>query len=128
MRIGFLHSRDCSLEVGITARLAALSLAHAFNPRTHSFRSWFVDTVRGWQAHAFDCDCFAHAVRINSGVEQREDSAERMAHQINRKIADYVGKRGEVEQVFRYAVERAGSPLAIAMTAEIHGVDVKMFA
>src|SRR5258708_34405521 len=51
-----------------------------------------------------------------------------MAHQITRKIADDVGEGGEVEQVFRDAVERAGSPLAIAMAAKIHGVDVKMFA
>src|SRR5258706_10682224 len=51
-----------------------------------------------------------------------------MAHQINWKIADDVGEGGEVEQMFRDAVERAWSPLAIAMAPEIHGVDVKMFA
>src|SRR5258708_10721753 len=98
MRIGFLHSRDRSLEVGITARLAALGLAHALNPRPHSFRRWFVDAMRGGQAHALHCHCFAHSIRINSRVEHREDSTERMAHPIKPKIAHDTATSREGEQ------------------------------
>ena len=32
MRIGFLHTNDCSLDVGIAVRLAALGLADALDP------------------------------------------------------------------------------------------------
>ena len=75
----------------------------------------------------FDGYSFANAIRINTRVQQRKDAAERMADQIDRKIGDDIRQRGNVEHVFCDAIQRARRPGAVAMPAQIHGIDVEMF-
>ena len=51
-----------------------------------------------------------------------------MADQVNREVVDDVDQRRQIQHVFGDAIERARRPGAVAVAAQIHGVDVKMLA
>jgi hypothetical protein len=107
---------------------AAFRLTNRLDPVPHSLRSWSkYSMVVGW-TEAFDRDGLLHSIRVDSGIEQRDDPAQRMAHEINRRCIDDVRERRKVKHMFGYAVERSRSPLTVTMPAEIYSVDVKFFA
>ena len=49
-----------------------------------------MNAMRRGQSQAFDRDGLAHAIRIESRVEQRQDAPERMADQVNRAAAENI--------------------------------------
>ena len=83
VRIRFFHTGDRGFQIRIGVRLAMFDLADSFDPGAHAFRGGTVNVVGGGQSQAFDRDGFDHAVRIESRIEQRQDSAERMSDQVD---------------------------------------------
>jgi hypothetical protein len=76
------------------------------------------------KAQAFYGDQFLDSLGVDAGVVQGYASAHGVADQADGEIVDYVQQGGQVENVFGYGVGCAWSPAAVAMAAEIQGVDV----
>jgi hypothetical protein len=83
--------------------------------------------VRG-KAETFDGNGFANAFGINAGVVEHDAAAERVAHETNGKIVDDVEQSGKIEDMFGDVIHGAGGPSAIAVSAEVKGVDVIVLA
>ncbi len=86
-----------------------------------------MDAVRWRESEAFDGYGSLHAIGIEAGIKQSDHAAERVPDQVDGKFSDHVGQRGKIQDIFGNAVHRAGRPVAVAVAAQIHGVDVKMF-
>ena len=74
----------------------------------------------------FDRNCLLDSIGIDPRVEERDDPAKRMTHQIDRGGVDYVCECGEIKHVLRDAVECARRPLAVAVTSQVDCVNVIM--
>jgi hypothetical protein len=82
--------------------------------------------MRGRKSEAFDSDDFTDAIRVEAGVEQGEDSTERVTDEMDGGAAQDVDEGRNIQNMFGDAVAGTGSPGAIAVTAKVHGVDVEM--
>lgn len=128
MRVGFLHARDGGGEVGVAVRGATFDAAGFLNPVADALRRGGVDAVVAREAEAFDGDEALDTFRVDAGVGGGDDAAERVADDADGLAADDVDHGADVEHMFGDGVERAGRPRAVAVAAEIEGVDVEIVA
>jgi len=68
-----MRSNPRGFNVRITAGLAAFCLANTLNPFAHAFGRGFMRAVRGRKAQAFNGHGLTHAIRINAGIQQRDN-------------------------------------------------------
>src|SRR6185369_584108 len=82
--------------------------------------------MAGRKSDAFNGNGFSHAVGIDTGVVQHDDAAERMSDKADRELINDIEQRREIEYMFRDAIHGAGSPGAVAVSAQVQSVDVIM--
>ena len=128
MRVGFLHARDGGGEVGVAVRCAAFDAAGFLDPVADTLRRGGVDAVVAREAEAFNGDKALDAFGVDAGVGGGDDAAKRVADNADGLAADDVDHRAHVEHVFGDGVERAGRPGAVAVAAEVEGIDVEIVA
>jgi hypothetical protein len=80
------------------------------------------------KTEAFNGDKFADTLRVDTGIGQRNATSERVADQANREIVDHVEESGEIEDVLGDRVRRSWCPAAVAVAAEIEGINVVVLA
>ena len=123
-RVGLLHPGDGILQRRIRALGVALQIAGFVDPLAHAIgRGRGSGTQRSY-ANAFDGDQSSYFLGERAGVVERRDRAQRVADDADRILVDHVGEDREIQDVFWDAVERARSPCAVTVAAQIDGVDV----
>jgi hypothetical protein len=65
-----------------------------------------------------------YAVGVHASIVESDAAAEGMANEARGEIIDDVKQGGEIEDVLGDSVRRSGGPSAVAVPAEIEGVDV----
>src|SRR5713226_7317756 len=123
-RVGFLHAGHGGVGTWVTFRAALLELANGFDPFADALGGWTVYAMLLREAQPFNGDGFPDAGGIDTAITQNDAAAERMADEANGEIVDDVEERGEIEDVLGHTVGGAGRPGAVAVTAQIQGVDV----
>src|SRR5215472_9993246 len=76
------------------------------------------------KTNPFNRHSFVNAVPIQAGVVQNDNATERMSDQANREVADDVQQHRKVKNMLSDAVHSAGRPCAVAVAAQVQGVDV----
>src|SRR4029077_12972406 len=123
-RVDFLHAGDGGFDVRVALGMALFAVANRFDPVTHAVRCWPVYAVAGREAQSFDGDGLLHAGRVHAGIVQDDPAAEGMADQPDRKVVNDVEERGEIENVLGDTVSGPWGPGAVAVAAQIQGVNV----
>src|SRR5215468_1034880 len=76
------------------------------------------------KTNPFNRYSFVNAVRVQARVVQNDNATERMSDQANREVADDVQQHRKVKNMLSDAVHSAGRPGAVAVAAQVQGVDV----
>jgi hypothetical protein len=77
-----------------------------------------------WKTESFDVHQFLHAIWVHAGVMRHDETAERMANEVDREIVDDIEQRREVQNIFGERIHRALRLRAVAVASQIERIYV----
>ena len=123
-----LHALERLLDRGIAPRQPPGELTLFLDPFLHALGQSALGRALGdhlrRRPQPFDRDQFAHAVRKEAGVAERDIATEGMRDDRDRRQRLLMDELRQVVDVRRHLVVPVGRPLAVAMPAQVRADDV----
>ncbi len=121
MGVGLLHAGDGVVDGGVSAGPAVLETVHVVYPFAHAVVGGTLLEDAG--AEALDGDDLGDIAGADGGVLEGDGAAEGVADEGEGIAVEGLAQGGHVEDELGQAVLAADGPLAVAVAAQVDGVD-----